>query len=342
MVSEYLISLSSIMSERIKEGQGRVSNLDEENDKEKKDGKYGCETCKKNFSVSSNLRRHIKRVHQSENVVVKGISCEMCEYKCRDNYQLKVHMRSHTKEKPFNCNKCDFRSSKKEDCKRHMSSCKGPKYKCNNCQATFKSRNGINDHHIWDNVCGTLASKESEEPQIIKAENDRSIVKIIISKEMSVVGVNCNELLDKELFEKRPRKTRCGLCFNCTSVETCGKCKVCINVSSNSSKQICLKRSCNNPIELYELKKGNVTIENNEEIDDDNELHVDVSCLSEENDNEIIYKNDLLIDGTVDMFDNSDKNILVEEINCAASSHNGSHHSDNHSCILMNEDVIQL
>jgi len=330
-----------MMTEKNEESKEIVlDNVDEKIECEKKNKKYGCSICEKNFSVSSNLKRHIRRVHQSENRVVKSISCNMCEYKCRDNYQLKVHMRSHTKEKPFNCTKCDFRSSKKEDCKRHMSSCKGPKYKCNNCQATFKSRSSINDHHIWDNICGTLASKEADESQIIKTENDRSIVKIIISKEMSVVGVNCNELLDKELFEKRPRKTRCGLCFNCTSVETCGKCKVCTKLSSNSSKQICLKRSCNNPIELFELKKGNVTIENNEEIEEDNELNVDISCLS--NENEIVYKNELLVDGTVDMFDNVDKDILVEEVNCDESIHNDSHHTVAHSCILMHEDVIHL
>ena len=124
-------------------------------------------------------------------------------------------MRSHTKEKPFQCTLCDFKSSKKEDCKRHMNSCKGPKYKCNNCQAPFKSRSSINDHHIWDSVCGTLASKEVDSTENNKASGDgRNIVKIIISKEMSVVGVNCNELLDKEVFKKRPRKTRCGLVDN--------------------------------------------------------------------------------------------------------------------------------
>merc|ERR1719347_393500 len=243
----------------------------------------------------------------------------MCEYKCRDNYQLKVHMRSHTKEKPFHCVKCDFRSSKKEDCKRHMSSCKGPKYRCNNCEATFKSRSGINDHHIWDSVCGTLSSRESNEPQCIKAENNQSVVKIIISKEVSVVGVNCNELLDKEVFVKRPRKTRCGLCFNCTSVENCGKCKVCTKLCSESSRQTCLKRSCNNPIELFELKKGDVTTENIEDILGNKEVtggDVSLGYTSNEKDDEIINNKDFLVEATVDIGDTVDENILIEEINC--------------------------
>jgi len=297
---------------------------------------YDCTLCGKNFSVSSNLKRHIRRVHENKNdtnAVKKSISCSMCDYKCRDNYQLKVHTRSHTKEKPFNCSKCDFKSSKKEDCKRHMNSCKGPKYKCSNCQAIFKSRSSVNEHHVWDSVCGTLASKESDETQIIKKENDRSIVKIIISKEMSVVGVNCNELLDKEVFEKRRRKTRCGLCFNCTSVESCGKCKVCVNLSQNSSNQICLKRSCNNPIELYELKKSNCsTFLNAEEIGQDNVTNVVDDYLPDENNDEIIYnKDDLLIDGPVDMFDNIEVN---PDENTELSGAQG--------CILMHEDVIQL
>ena len=122
----------------------------------------------------------------------------------------------------------------------------------------FRSRKDINKHHVWDSVCGTLADQETETSERLHGEGGttgdaKSVVKIVISREVSVVGVNCNELLDKEMFRKRARKTRCGLCYNCTSVKDCGKCKGC-----RRPVPLCLNRKCHKPVDLFELKKDQV------------------------------------------------------------------------------------
>ena len=141
-------------------------------------GENKCDYCGKGFSLQSNLKRHIRRIHVSNEPVKKSVVCSVCDYKCRDNYQLTVHLRTHSKEKLFNCSYCEFISSRKEDCRRHMKKCQGPKYKCTSCGKTFKSKVAVNEHTSWDAVCGSLGEQDSSQ----------HVVRIAISSEMSVLG----------------------------------------------------------------------------------------------------------------------------------------------------------
>jgi len=259
-----------------------------------------CKICKKKFNILSNLRRHVKRVHETRESE-KKIKCCICDYRCRDNYQLKVHHRTHTREKPFKCSHCEFRSSKKEDCTRHMKKCSGPKYQCSKCDKMFKSKHSINDHLNWDSVCGNLGDQNVKQ----------NLVKIVINKEMSVLGVNCNELIDDNSFDRRKRKTRCGVCYNCCLELDCGECKYCrSNQQSATLKQVCVKRGCLNPVELYNLKPG-----------------VDPNTFSLDSEDAISIE---FMNDNLDNFDTLDGDVADEQ----ESNINPS------SCITMNADVL--
>ena len=171
-------------------------------------------------------------------------------------------------------------------------------------------------------------------------------MKIVISKNMTVVGVNCHTLLDKDIFEKRSRKTKCGLCLNCTSDVDCGQCKVCLS----SSKQICLRRSCNKPIEMFEMKKGDLRVRNFENVESsqcNNETISTDNVCDTDNEDECVIKNDILIDGPVTMFDAIDPELFGQDAELTvpmtdSCSQSSTSHSTSHSCILMHEDVLQL
>ena len=166
--------------------------------------KNKCKFCGKVFSVASNLNRHVRRVHEGPNSPVeKNVTCEECDLSFRDNHQLKVHQRTHSQEKPFSCSLCSFKAARKGDVVRHMKRCNGPKYKCNNCQKEFKSKKDVNHHHVWDPVCGTFGDEPSQ----------KQFVKIAVSSELSVIGVNCQELIDENILEKRARSVDKDLSF---------------------------------------------------------------------------------------------------------------------------------
>jgi len=61
-----------------------------------------CPSCTTSFTCKSNLRRHIKSVHQG----IKPHSCEVCEKKFASKNEVKEHMSMHTGEKAYKCEDC--------------------------------------------------------------------------------------------------------------------------------------------------------------------------------------------------------------------------------------------
>ena len=51
--------------------------------------KFPCELCNKSFKQHSQLKTHIKGVHQND----KPFSCELCDTKCLFESALKIHIK---------------------------------------------------------------------------------------------------------------------------------------------------------------------------------------------------------------------------------------------------------
>ena len=78
---------------------------------------FECDNC--NFAVNSKskLQIHVQTVHKQMCVDVPrivSIQCELCDYKCMYNIQLKKHMKTYHErvmsEPKYNCRDCDFAS----------------------------------------------------------------------------------------------------------------------------------------------------------------------------------------------------------------------------------------
>ena len=68
----------------------------------------------------------------------------------------------------------------------------------------------------------------------LNPEERPSIVRLNISRDESVVGVNYP--IDEARFVKRKRRARCGLCNGCRRTDDCGACSNC--------RGECIKTSC--------------------------------------------------------------------------------------------------
>lgn len=106
-----------------------------------------CKICNKQFVDPQRLRRHIAEVHgqqkfncsiclvktyksqsalqQHMNLHIKGkqFSCEFCNKRFGQKYQLTLHRRLHTGEKPFECQNCSARYSHDGAFGKHKKNC---------------------------------------------------------------------------------------------------------------------------------------------------------------------------------------------------------------------------
>ncbi len=218
-----------------------------------------CEFCSKTFATKSNLKKHVKLNHDpgDSSVVFK---CDICDYEAKDSTNLKVHKLKHTGERPFECEKCRFGFYKNSDLKLHSRTCKGVKYQCKKCDAIFHFQRQLKEHLVWSDSCGTVSEKaghKSAQPQSQSKTKDRymtskpSMIKVK-TNDMSVVGVNCDSLIDESLFFKRQRRSKCGLCSGCERTTNCKKCKGC---SGKVKKKQCQLRKCLNLVDHYVTRK---------------------------------------------------------------------------------------
>ena len=166
-------------------------------------------------------------------------------------------------------------------------------YSCDTCRASFHFKKDLHRHLIWSQTCGILKGLESDEKFEIctsrdslvskvkqevnergKSKNDKnlneklSVVRLNVTEKTSIILVNCENMLDKEFYVKRSKRSKCGICSGCELTSDCLTCSVCnksqavighscqeltMESSVNSQKTTssfrkCLKRKCINPI----------------------------------------------------------------------------------------------
>lgn len=80
-----------------------------------------------------------------------------------------------------------------------------------------------------------------------------SIVRLNVSRDQSVVGVNCP--IDEARYVKRKRRARCGLCNGCQRTDDCDACS---NCRGECKKTRCKLRLCINLVEQYDVKGDGV------------------------------------------------------------------------------------
>ncbi|XP_061725831.1 zinc finger protein 568-like isoform X1 [Cydia pomonella] len=102
-----------------------------------------CELCGFKFTCKSKVIRHKKLVHLKE----KNVTCEMCNFKCFDVWDLKRHMVSHDGKKSYECRFCSKKFARRTNCALHEKIHTGEKNKvCAECGAAFVQKASLNYH----------------------------------------------------------------------------------------------------------------------------------------------------------------------------------------------------
>ena len=107
-----------------------------------------CRLCNKYFSLTSNLSRHVKYVHEKKKPT---IPCRFCDRLLFSTTYLKKHIEQvHEKTKNFQCKHCEKYFANKQNYERHESTMHDKiskdAFKCELCHKTFKTKDSLTIH----------------------------------------------------------------------------------------------------------------------------------------------------------------------------------------------------
>lgn len=104
-----------------------------------------CQECEKDFSTKTNLRTHVKRIHQkSDN---SEFVCKDCHKKFASKAGLDVHIEAMHQEKLFKCDKCYKMFGSSKLLKQHQNAVHVFKSeKCLECGVKFKLKGNLIKH----------------------------------------------------------------------------------------------------------------------------------------------------------------------------------------------------
>ncbi len=107
--------------------------------------RFRCQRCDYKCSRNSDLKKHIKRVHDK----IKDRQCPHCEYKCSTNSDLKKHIKQvHDMVRDIQCSQCNFKCSAISSLRRHMKAVhdKLKNAQCPNCVFKCSDYGNLQSH----------------------------------------------------------------------------------------------------------------------------------------------------------------------------------------------------
>ena len=99
-----------------------------------------CEICDKTFTTGSHLNRHMDEVHGES----PTFTCSFCDYRTKDEGNLKKHVLVHCDTKPFKCDICHFETKRSRELKSHR--CRMKPFQCDLCHKRSSTANGLYEH----------------------------------------------------------------------------------------------------------------------------------------------------------------------------------------------------